>query len=944
MVISFFLLTITSATVQLNFQLVKAQPQVRLDSVDVSPRIVNNRQTFTVTVHGIYHATGRLDLTVVILNIDNEQVGGPSHHTVQREDPSIVEGEWQLTLTVNPPTRNEVLGHGIEQDPENRHLSRRILWASIQETGQRLSFYSLISDMTELYVDIVDAYWVPAEGEGESVNPLDDILVHIKYEVCPRLMPRREPPTILPCYIKIQVGSSYTIAPLEPMEWFRLGDDYFPRQWEHRRGAVYRAVSDEIDIRIKAPDAERSYDLDLVFYVYAEEENVEGCRVQSDSVNFNIPVLYIDVNNAWIERVSVEPEEVEPGQSINVNVAGGYRVVEAGGIPIAVNLRVDDEHEYSHDLGYVQNSGLFNEEFQIPASSEEGVMHLVALVCRMDTIHIFDQKEASVTVGSRTEAQHYCRITSVLILPLQGVEPIQQVTPGQDFRIHVEFEWNLARQGRFYVKILDISGINRDSVIADGYIYYSREQSDSIPGVFSCTVEGFRIPPRSFLPADGRWTLRAEVYYQYGSGEVYESLSHGDSREFNILVGEGGSIPSGASDWSITDVLTSPVEPFLGVGVTFIARIRLTTHDPLPQIVGVSYSIDGGERLRGMVTFEEGMSFLAVSSPYWMPTLGQHTIKWEVDPDHNYNDPNRENNVRELRFIVAEAPRLPKGYQIDEHQAEEEFDYYVTAIPTEQIAHNLATYNITVNIVSGVPEPIQLELIGVPIGVSYYFDPPSGIPRYTSTLTLTVAKNLPVGLYSMVIKASGGGKERYKPITLIIEQGPDYALSINPNSIRAKPGEKVKFTVTAESNTGYSKIINLMALGVPKGVEWRFEPQASTPNFQSNLILELNKNVTPGAYTIVISDSGVKDKRVPVTLWVEGSYIKSSVEKTIDYLAAIFLALILAAIFSSGFFAFKRIKAKRAKAFCVECGAKLASGVDYCPKCGAKQPKLEEKS
>jgi hypothetical protein len=284
---------------------------------------------------------------------------------------------------------------------------------------------------------------------------------------------------------------------------------------------------------------------------------------------------------------------------------------------------------------------------------------------------------------------------------------------------------------------------------------------------------------------------------------------------------------------------------------------------------------------------------------------------------------------------------LPEGYPTEEQPTGEEFDYYVTAVPTEQTTRSPVTYTVTVDIVSGAPEPVQLELMGAPIGVSYYFDPPSGTPRYTSTLTVTAATDLPVGAYPMTIKASGGGKERYKPITLIVEEGPDYALSINPNSTRAKPGESVEFTVSVESETGYSQLVNLMASRVPNGVTWRMEPRASTPPFQSTLILELGRDVKPGAHTIVVLGSGADGERAAVTLWVEDTELIER-EATIDYLAAAFLAIIFAAIFGGGFLAFRRVRRGRAKAFCVECGTRLAPGVEFCPQCGTKRPKLEK--
>jgi hypothetical protein len=135
----FLTILLTSVMLQFNFKPVEAQA---ITSVDVSPRITLGRETFTATVHGTYQVSDGLDLTAVIVNIDGESVGGPSHYRVEREDPSAVQGEWQLSLVVNPPTSREGLGHGLEVDPENPHLYRRSLWACIQGTGERFGFYA----------------------------------------------------------------------------------------------------------------------------------------------------------------------------------------------------------------------------------------------------------------------------------------------------------------------------------------------------------------------------------------------------------------------------------------------------------------------------------------------------------------------------------------------------------------------------------------------------------------------------------------------------------------------------------------------------------------------------------------------------------------------------------------------------------------------------------
>mgnify|MGYP000125263271 CR=1 FL=1 len=156
----------------------------------------------------------------------------------------------------------------------------------------------------------------------------------------------------------------------------------------------------------------------------------------------------------------------------------------------------------------------------------------------------------------------------------------------------------------------------------------------------------------------------------------------------------------------------------------------------------------------------------------------------------------------------------------------------------------------------------------------------------------------------------------------------------------------MEFTIAASSNTGYNQYINLMVSGLPSGVTWRLEPTALMPNSQSRLSLELSKNAKPGVYTITVAGSGAYAKRVFATLRIEGAIARAerAEERIIDYLAIAFIILILALVIIGAFLAIRRFRAvRKPKIFCIERGAKLTPGLEYCPKCGTKQPKSEER-
>jgi hypothetical protein len=451
----------------------------------------------------------------------------------------------------------------------------------------------------------------------------------------------------------------------------------------------------------------------------------------------------------------------------------------------------------------------------------------------------------------------------------------------------------------------------------------------------SINIPGFRVPP-----TNGMWTLRAAAYFGVSGADF---TPDGFERIFQVEVVGGEGIAGGTSDWAITGASASPVEPFLGTNVAFTAIIQVNTADPLPQTVMVACSLDGVELSKDPVTYDDGIAFLSVTSAPWVPTLGEHTIRLEVDPDHDYDDPHRANNVLELTFSVTETPPVPEGYDTGQTSTEA-FDFYVTAVPTEQTVRSSVTYTVTVSATSGIPEPVQLTLIGSPAGVSYYFDPPSGSPSYTSTLTITTASGVAAGTYQMTIQASGGGRDRYKPITLVVEQGPDYSISITPDSVQTRPGGTEEFTIQVSSESGYSQSVNLMVSGLPNGVTWNLEPSASTPTFQSTLTLQVGNDVKPGVYSITVTGSGPDPKRHVITLRVEGVVEQPGRQREamVDYLAVAILGVIIAAVAGVSFMAFRRFRRFRGKKargyFCIECRAELTPGLDFCPKCGTRQP------
>ena len=83
--------------------------------------------------------------------------------------------------------------------------------------------------------------------------------------------------------------------------------------------------------------------------------------------------------------------------------------------------------------------------------------------------------------------------------------------------------------------------------------------------------------------------------------------------------------------------------------------------------------------------------------------------------------------------------------------------------------------------------------------------------------------------------------------------------------------------------------------------------------------------------------SGIEGKMISATLQVQGVTSAQATEATVNNLAIGILAIIVALVVVGGILAVKRLRSRHPKVFCIGCGARLASGVEFCPKCGAKQ-------
>lgn len=64
---------------------------------------------------------------------------------------------------------------------------------------------------------------------------------------------------------------------------------------------------------------------------------------------------------------------------------------------------------------------------------------------------------------------------------------------------------------------------------------------------------------------------------------------------------------------------------------------------------------------------------------------------------------------------------------------------------------------------------VSLSAEGIPAGVQVFFSPSSGTCPFSSSMTVVVSAQAPLGTHTITVKATGNGSVKSKPFTLTIQ-------------------------------------------------------------------------------------------------------------------------------------------------------------------------------
>jgi uncharacterized membrane protein len=185
---------------------------------------------------------------------------------------------------------------------------------------------------------------------------------------------------------------------------------------------------------------------------------------------------------------------------------------------------------------------------------------------------------------------------------------------------------------------------------------------------------------------------------------------------------------------------------------------------------------------------------------------------------------------------------------------------------------NQGTSQITTTISGGFNYPISLSATGVPTGTTVGFDPPT-IPAPgsgTSTMTITVGNNTPVGTYPITVTGSGGGLQESVTVTLTVTGSGGFTLAATPTSLTLPQNSRGYAAVYTRTN-GFNNSISLAASGAPFGVTLTFNPPTiPAPGVGNSTInIVVFSTTQAGTYPITVTATGGGIKQtVTVTLTI----------------------------------------------------------------------------
>lgn len=261
---------------------------------------------------------------------------------------------------------------------------------------------------------------------------------------------------------------------------------------------------------------------------------------------------------------------------------------------------------------------------------------------------------------------------------------------------------------------------------------------------------------------------------------------------------------------------------------------------PLPDAVPGTYTVLSHSPFLGSLAADfSHSSIYQAPSGAWVFAAG--TINWGYGLDP-YNT--ASTNLSDARIQRMTANILERFLGLWET------NFFLGASPASKWANpgGSTSFNIAISPTGGFEDSVSLDVTGVPAGAtaSFSVNPTTN----SSTLTINVGPETPLGTHPLLITGNGGGISHTSTVTLDVVLA-DFALSVAPTNRTVLIGRTTNFTVTISTAGGFAEPVQLGILGLPLDTFALFDPNPALTN--STLSIITSSNTPGGHYPLVIS-------------------------------------------------------------------------------------------
>ncbi len=167
------------------------------------------------------------------------------------------------------------------------------------------------------------------------------------------------------------------------------------------------------------------------------------------------------------------------------------------------------------------------------------------------------------------------------------------------------------------------------------------------------------------------------------------------------------------------------------------------------------------------------------------------------------------------------------------------------------------TLNLLVTASGGFNAPVSITIPGLPAGVTASASvTPSGTATITVALPIVASKTAAVGVYGLLVTATGGGQTKSFPLQLTISGPKGCTLASNPASITVEAGNPLNFQVSCgQVQGGFNSVLNLsMTSNKPEGlVIQQLNMQTVPGSTPATFAITSANTAAPGSYSIQIT-------------------------------------------------------------------------------------------